>query len=827
MKWSFNQLIKVFSRGKNFTHFRNSKHGLERECLRIEKDGSLSTKPHPKKLGSALTNPYITTDFSESQLELITAPFNREEDASIFLKEVHCFINKNVADQMIWPFSMPCRLPKGKVIPLGEYGNSTTGKKKTKYRLGLSERYGCKMQTVSGTHYNFSFSQDFWKFMYRKFANKNQDLQDFINESYLHMMRNFLRCSWINTYLFGAAPAVDKSYLKKKPASLKRYRWNTYYGPYATSLRMSNIGYYSKVQAQLTISYNSLDKYIEDMTYAINTKSRAYKGMNGLNENILQIENEHYSRIRAKQITKKGETVLQSLQNRGIQYVEVRAVDINPYKPIGIAKHQIRFLHMFLIYSLFQKSPKINEIEAKNIRDNQNKVALYGRKPGLVIECKSGQKTLTELSKKIINEMQPIADLLDKNFNCDRYGKSLSIQMEKLDNVDLLSSARILREMKEHKESFQKFGLRLAKENKKTLSSYKENANRKIILQNAVKKSVKDQKDLEIIEDAYLDGYEDLEISTQMLMKEAFKRNIEVEIIDRKQNFIRLKKGKKEELIKQATFTSKDSVLSYWIMEDKNISKQILTEHKLSVPSGAVFTDIDSAIDSYPQFKDKTIIVKPTNTNFGIGITKVKPKKIKEYKIALKTAFSHGESVIVEQFIHGQEYRFLTIDYKTEAIANRIPANVVGNCESSISELVAMKNKDPRNYKFFYKYNIKLGEEERAYLKSQKLTTRSIPAKNKQIFLRSNSNVSTGGDSIDYTNKIHPSYKRIAEKAAKAASAKLCGVDIIIKNIRKAATKDNYSIIEINFNPSLHIHGFVVKGEKIHVAAKVLDFLGF
>lgn len=827
MNWSFNQLVEVFSKRDNFKHFRYSLHGLERECLRITDKGILSDKSHPQKLGSALTNPYITTDFCEAQLELITPPFQREEDSSIFLKALHCFINKNLPDDLIWPFSMPCRLPNEKSIPLGQYGDSATGKKKTKYRLGLGERYGRKMQTVSGTHYNFSFSEDFWQFLYKKFARKNQKLQNFISESYLHMMRNFLRCSWINTYLFGAAPAIDKSYLDKKPSSLKRYGWNTYYAPYGTSLRMSNIGYYSKVQAQLTISYNSLDKYIEDITYALNTKVPAYKGMKGLNENILQIENEHYSRIRAKQIPEKGESVLQSLQNRGIRYVEVRAVDINPYKAIGIAKHQIRFLHMFLIYSLFKKSPGIDCDEAKIILENQNKVALYGRKPGLKLQYMGGEKTLAELSEKILKELKPIAELLDKNFSSERYGESLNIQFEKLANPDSLSSARIIREMKEHNDSFQEFGLRLARENKKALNFCSETSKRKEMIELAAKKSLQDQKDLEFIEDSYLEGFEDLEISTQMLMKEAFKRKVKVEILDRKQNFIRLRKGRRQELIRQATFTSRDSIVSYWLMEDKNVSKKILSEHGLSVPDGDAFTELEIAGNSYEKFKDKTVMVKPTNTNFGIGITMIRPQSQQKYREALDLAFSHGKSVIVEQFIEGEEYRILTIGDKAVAVVNRIAANVIGDGKSTIKELVATKNADPHNYKFFYKYDIKLGVVEKDYLRSQKLTVSSVPKKGSQIFLRSNSNVSTGGDAIDYTSKIHPSYMRLAEKAAKAANAKLCGVDLIIRNIKKPATADNYSIIEINFNPSLHIHGFVVKGQQIDVAGKLLDFLGF
>lgn len=828
MSFTYKKVLNLLSKGKNNSLLSDSLHGLERECLRVTPNGLLSKKKHPQSLGSALKNPYITTDFSEAQLELITPAFKREEQASTFLKAVHCFINQNNPDELIWPFSMPCRLPrKDSDIPLGQYGTSTTGKNKTLYRTGLGERYGRKMQTVSGTHYNFSLSDDLIDLLHKSFAKKKESKTDFQTRIYLQMMRNFLRISWINTYLFGAAPAIDKSYLSKKPKLLKRHGLRTYYGPYATSLRMSNIGYYSKVQNQLFISYNSLEEYITDMTYALTTKAPQYAGKQGLNENILQIENEHYSRIRAKQSPKGKETPLQALENRGIKYLEVRAVDINPYQPIGIAKYQLRFLHICLLYCLLKPSPKLTKEEAKIITDNQNIVALKGRQPGLKLRTQKSLQPLDKLAKKLIKDLRDVATLLDKSHNCNRYNTTLDLQLEKINQPENLSSARLLREMKEGKFSYVDFGIHMAQKHKDKLDFCKKTNPRKAQLKEAADQSLEDQKKLELIESSYYPGYEDLEISTQMILKEAQRRKINFEILDRMNNVLRLTKGKKSQIIRQATFTEQDSVLSYFLMEDKALSKKILQEAGIQVPQGRHFRTQECAHQAFHKFKDQEVIVKPTDTNFGIGISFVPKNNDKIFTEALKEAFKHSDSVIVEKFISGKEYRLLVIGNKVVAISHRVPANVVGDGQSNIGQLIDQKNADPKNYKFFYKYAIRKGKEEKDFLAQQKLTFNSVPQKNQEVFLRKNSNVSTGGDSLDFTGQLHDTYEAIAVKAAKAAGATFCGVDMIIKDINKPASKDNYSIIEINFNPSLHIHQYTLNPPQTNVAAAVLDQLDF
>lgn len=809
MYWNFKQIIKTLSRGDNYRLFTGCKHGLERECLRITKKGKLAQTTHSKAFGSALTNPYITTDFSESQLELVTPAFNKEEDALKFLENIHVFVNKNLSNELLWPFSMPCRLPKEKHIPLAQYGKSYTGRKKTLYRLGLSHRYGRKMQTVSGTHYNFSFSDKFWNFLHKTFAPK-EEKSAFISAAYLALIRNFLRYSWLNTYLFGASPVLDKSYLKKKHPSF----------PYATSFRMSDLGYYSKIQKQLAISFNNLDEYIADLKHAIFTKDPVYKGLPGLNENILQIENEHYSRIRPKQILKNGETPLTALAQRGIKYVEVRAVDINPFSPTGLSIDQLHFLHVFVVYCLLKSSPFLTLKDQHCLTENQNKVAFYGRDKDLILFEGDKKIPLRQYADKLLAEMSLVAGLLNKNFQNIHYNFSLDLQRRKLMNADLTPSAIILQEMKRAKKSFAKFGLQLAQENQKSLSQKNLPKELEIKFKEAAEKSLKDQENLEIKEETLLPEHEDMEVSTQILIREAKNRGIDVDILDRKENFIRLKKGKNVQYVKQATKTSVDSYVTYLIMENKHVSKYVLAQAGIKVPQGKFFTNIDEALNSYKDFADKKVAVKPNLTNFGIGISFVEPKNPEKFKTAIKEAFKHGKSILVEEFIEGNEYRFLVIDYKTVSILNRIPANVTGDGTHNIKELIAIKNADPRYYKFFNDYYLRSGKVEADHLRSQNLTFKSIPKKGQQIFLRTNSNVSTGGDPIDVTAEIPKKYKLIADQAARAVNARICGIDMII-------SPHDYAILEINFNPALQMHEYPVRGKRCKVADKVLDLLGF
>lgn len=847
MKWDYPQILKIFSERNNYQLFAESMHGLERECLRMDDEGMISMKPHPEALGSALKNPIITTDFSEAQLELISPPRNTEGATAEYLKDVHTFMAQHLDHELFWPFSMPCYLPKNAdQIPLANYGNSFEGKRKTKYRLGLSHRYGRKMQTVSGTHYNFSFSENFWMFLQQSMAPKS-NLQNFISEQYLHIVRNFLRYSWLNTYLFGAAPVIDESYLAhkpilifRKPKYLKKFAKNTYYGEYACSFRMSELGYYSKVQTQHAVSFNSLKEYIADLTKAISTPEPKYRKFPGLNDHILQTEAEHYSRIRPKQIlqTKPGalgtkETPLEALRARGILYVEARAIDINPYSPIGLDIDQLEFLHVFLVYCLFKKSPKIEKSEHCRITGNQNNVSIYGRKPGLTLIKDGKEIEMKTWAREIIEEMLPIAQLLNKNFKDKNHQNSLLAQMEKLDNPYLTPSARIISKLQKNRQGFLEYGLDLAKSHCRYFRKQKLNKEIEKEFEEIATKSIEAQKRQKMIDDTFTEGYEDLEFSTQILIKEAFKRKIHVEIIDRRENFIELSKGDHVEYVKQATKTSRDSYITFLIMENKNVTNQILEAGGLRVPAGEAFTSAEAAIEAYPKFEKIKSVIKPTTTNHGIAVSFAAAGDKKAYVKAVHEAFKFGATILVEEFINGEEYRFLVIDDKTRSIVKRIPANVVGDGKHTIKELIEAKNADPKYYKYFNTYTIKMSDVEAEHLNSQNLTFQSIPEKNKRIFLRTNSNVGTGGDPIECLDSIDSSYKHLAEDAALVVKAKICGVDMMIKNPKEKAhgnsknSPANYGIIEINYNPALQMHHYPVDSKGKNVAGDVLDLLGF
>lgn len=327
-----------------------------------------------------------------------------------------------------------------------------------------------------------------------------------------------------------------------------------------------------------------------------------------------------------------------------------------------------------------------------------------------------------------------------------------------------------------------------------------------------------------------LHNYNGLELSTVILIKSAEKRGIIVDILDRDDNFIRLKTESKIEYLKQATKTSLDPYIVPLIMENKEVTKLILRENGINVPMGIKVKTIEEAFEHCHQFDGRDIVVKPNTTNFGLGVVILKELQCEtNYRTALETAFNHDDAVLIEEFVTGKEYRFLIIGDNVAAILHRIPANVVGDGIHTFKELVAEKNKNPLRGTGYVKplEKIKLEYPEIDFLKTQKKTIDDIPHQGETVFLRENSNISTGGDSIDFTDDIINAYKAIAVQAAKAVGAKICGADMIIQDISKPPDAQNYSIIELNFNPALHIHNYPYVGQNRHVEEKVLDLLGF
>lgn len=425
--------------------------GIEKESLRVRTDGSLSQQPHPKALGSALTHRAITTDFSEAQLELITGIHPNPESVLQELGDIHVFVQKNIGDELIWPNSMPCILAADQEkIPLGQYGSSNIAQAKTVYRRGLGNRYGRLMQTISGIHYNFSIPDTLWTAL-------GKTSQDSRTEAYFGLIRNFRRWSWLLLYLFGAAPAVCRSFVQGTDHKLELFSEGTYYLPHATSLRMGRLGYQSEAQSALDISYNSVADYSRSMRMGLTESYPDYSAIvpaeDGeypqLNDAVLQIENEFYGTIRPKRTTQSGERPLSALNERGVEYVEVRCVDLNPFEPLGINAEQIRFMDTFLLLCLLADSPA-DSVESRAILGrNQTRVVERGREPELQLESESGLIGLHDWATALLDACEPIAAALDQaNGNAaSQYLDSLGQQRDKLARPQLTPSAKVIAAM--------------------------------------------------------------------------------------------------------------------------------------------------------------------------------------------------------------------------------------------------------------------------------------------------------------------------------------------------------------------------------------------
>ena len=438
--------------------------GIEKESLRITPQGKLSQMPHPAGLGSALTHSSITTDYSEALLEFIT-PVSTSIDASLQqLEDIHSYVYQKIGDEILWSASMPCIVSGDAGIPVARYGSSNVARMKTVYRYGLGHRYGRLMQAIAGIHYNFSMPQAYWDKAWQD-AGSPGTQTDYISERYLGLIRNFRRYSWLLIYLYGASPAVCSSFLKGRDShGLQPFdaEGKSLYLPYGTALRMGGLGYNSEAQKSLNVCYNSLDNYVATLSSAIVQPHAAYQniptGQDGdyqqLNASLLQIENEFYSPIRPKRVAQSGETPLCALVRGGIEYIEVRCVDLSPFSPVGLDAAQMRFLDTFLLYCLLQDSPACDDEEQQRQDTNLEAVVNTGRQPGLLLNSNGKDVPMVQWAQDMLQAMHPIAGLLDQTHQSSDYSASLQDQLAKVADTELTPSARILREMRERNLPF-------------------------------------------------------------------------------------------------------------------------------------------------------------------------------------------------------------------------------------------------------------------------------------------------------------------------------------------------------------------------------------
>ncbi|MEC8834306.1 MAG: glutamate--cysteine ligase [Pseudomonadota bacterium] len=436
------------------------RRGIEKESLRISSTGTLSPSPHPATLGSALRHPFITTDFSEAQMELITGVSQSADDCIDELTDIHRVIYEEIGDELLWVASMPCILDNDTDIPIGQYGSSNIGRVKTVYRNGLGHRYGRLMQTISGIHYNFSLPKTLWPAIADA---KRQHLdQAFQDQCYFHLIRNFRRYSWLLIYLFGASPAVCTSFIRNREHSLKAFDEQSLYLPEATSLRMGPLGYQSGAQSDLHVSYNSLERYAQTMIKALIRPFPAYEAIGvevdghyrQLNTSLLQIENEFYGSIRPKRRIQPGERPINALRTRGVEYVEVRCLDLNPFLEIGIDADTLRFLDVFLLVCLLLPSPEDTADESNEILRNQLSTVREGRDPNVALASSGKARNFRQWATELLDMAERVASTIDAVSGTALHRGTVESQRHKVTDVTLTPSAQVLQAMSDQQVSF-------------------------------------------------------------------------------------------------------------------------------------------------------------------------------------------------------------------------------------------------------------------------------------------------------------------------------------------------------------------------------------
>jgi len=776
----FNEnLINILKENNYLNLFWQGNYGIEKENLRVSKNGHLSQTKHPKAFGNKLENPYITIDFSEAQLEMITPVCKTLEEALAFLINIESTIYTELPNEYLWPQSNPCILPEDEKILIGEYDDTLEGIKAKTYREELARKYGRKKQTISGIHYNFSFDDKVLNLLYEN-TKSNMDFKEFKNSLYLKLSRNFFRYRWLLIYLFGASPIVHESYNGVCIQKLSKFTSDSYAFHHSTSFRNGKCGY--KNRHEEFVPYDTLENYISKIETMIK-------------DGLIQSEKEYYSPLRLK--SKNG--TLAKLKKDGIEYLEIRLLDINPFNKSGIDIKTLYFVQAFLYYMLILPEDEYNEKVVDIGNKNHYAASCMGLNRDLHLY--DFHENLIDFEKTAISLVQDLESFYNKyNLMNAPLKEGILYAKEAIKNPSLSIAGKIKSQVEE--KSYIKFHMELAEK-------YKE----------------------EFLAKTYsLLSLEDLELSTQILIRESIKRGVKVKVLDRKANFISLEKNGKIEYVKQATKTSADTYISALIMENKLISKELLKKNNIRVAFGYNFDNIEEALAHYNLLEKKALVIKPNNTNFGIGISIFKEfPSFEEYKEALELAFSEDNTVLLEEFISGKEYRFLVINDELVGILHRVPANIKGDGINNIEDLVKIKNQDPlRGIGYVSPLEkIKLGKIEEDFLKRQNLDKFYVPRKDEIIYLRENSNISTGGDSIDFTDEIHESYKLEAIQASKGVESKICGVDMMIDDIKIPKSSTNYAIIEVNFNPAIHIHSYPYIGKDRKAGEKILNLLGF
>ena len=724
--------------------------GIERESLRVDRQGKLAHTPHPSCLGARSFHPYIQTDFCEFQMELITPVAKSTTEASRFLGAITDVAGRSISkDELLWPLSMPPRI-NAQEIQVAQLENEF----ERHYRNYLAEKYGTKLQAISGIHYNMELGKDLVEALFQE--SDQIDIIAFKNALYLKLAQNYLRYRWVITYLFGAAPIAEQGFFDQEVPELVR------------SFRNSDHGYVNKEEIQ--VSFASLEDYVSAIE-------------NYIEQGDLIAEKEFYSAVRFR-----GQKVNRSFLDKGITYLEFRNFDLNPFERIGISQTTMDTVHLLLLAFLWLDAPEnVDQALAQGHALNE-KIALSHPLEPLPSEAET-QNITTAL------------DQLVQHFGLGDYHQGLVKQVKDAfaDSSQTLA-AQLLPHIKD-----------------KSLSDF------------ALDKALA-YHDYDWTAHYALKGYEEMELSTQMLLFDAIQKGLHFEILDEQDQFLKLWHKDHVEYVKNGNMTSKDNYVVPLAMANKTVTKKILADAGFPVPAGDEFTSLEQGLAYYPLIKGKQIVVKPKSTNFGLGISIFQePASLDNYKKALEIAFAEDTAVLVEEFIPGTEYRFFILDGRCEAVLLRVAANVVGDGKHTIRELVAQKNANPlrgRDHRSPLEI-ISLGDIEQLMLTQQGYTPDDILPEGKKVNLRRNSNISTGGDSIDVTETMDSSYQELAAAMATSMGAWACGVDLIIPDETQPASKENphCTCIELNFNPSMYMHTYCAEGPGQAITPKILDKL--
>lgn len=755
-----------------FSTLLQGQFGLEKENVRVDAQGRLAMSPHPASLGDKLSHPYITTDFSESQIEMITPALPSLSQAWGFLYTLHDLVSTSLqAGQYLWPQSAPPILPDDEKIPIARYGDDDGAAER--YREALAERYGRKVQLISGVHFNFSFNHDWLQLLHRH-SGSTLALEDFQNELYLKLARNFFRYQWLLTWLFGHSPAVHASYVKNCVELLPALSSDSRSFWQGTSLRSGVCGYRNRNLPIL--DFSSLAAYRQSVQALIAAGK-------------ISDERELYIPLRIK-----------PLGSKTAAYVEVRNLDLNPLYHAGIDERELHAFHLFLLFCLLDEETRpFGPDEQLRAWANQDAASAQGLAQDLFLRDYDGRElAASEWGLELYRRMEALLAVAVHGHSA--YQEALQHIGRLLQNPDERDALNIRKQLES--EGFVSFHMQRAE-------AYLQQSR---------------------LKDFNFYGLEDMELSTQLLLRAAVLRGVSFEVLDRPENFVRLRQKEHVEYVQQATKTSLDRYVNILLMENKLLTKQLLHEAGIRVPRGEVYHDHRQALEDFWRHQGRPIVVKPKSTNFGLGISILKQNQSEQhYRRALDLAFEQDRSVLVEEFISGKEYRFFVIGAQVAGILHRVPANVSGDGQSSIRQLVAEKNLDALRGKGYRTplEKINLGEAEALFLETQNLDFDSVPAEGQTVYLRENSNISTGGDSIDFSDQMHDSYLQIALQAARALGVTITGLDMMIDDIRLPARSDNHAIIELNFNPAIHIHCHPYRGQNRHLNEKILDALGF